>query len=103
MYLSPDATEELDEVSEDVVYVVGGLVDRMIVKDATNNRANLLSSLIDITPKRLPISDFIKKGFKKALNVSTAALMIPEYLEHRDWEKTFNIVVPNKYKKEESK
>jgi hypothetical protein len=53
-------------------------VDRTIAKNETLNRARLLSEKIDITPKRLPISGMIRPGFKKALNVSTAALMIPE-------------------------
>ena len=70
-------------------------MDRLIVKNATLNRANLLQ----ITARRLPIGNFIKNNFKKALNVSTAALMIPEYLSCQDWEMTFNTIVPNKFSK----
>lgn len=99
VYLTPDAEEELLEVDDETIYIVGGLVDRTIVKHATFNRANLLASIISITPKRLPISNLIRPGFKKALNVSTAALMIPEYLHLKDWEKTFNSIVPSKFNK----
>lgn len=77
IYLTPDAEEELKEVCGNETFIVGGLVDRLIVKNATLNR----SRGIGIRAMRLPISHMIKKSFKKALNVSTAALMIPEYFE----------------------
>jgi tRNA (guanine9-N1)-methyltransferase len=51
------------------------------VKNATLNR----SRLIGVRSARLPISHMIKANFKKALNVSTAALMIPAYLQYKDW------------------
>ena len=40
--MTPDANEELEKVDENAVYIVGGLVDRRIVKNATLNRAYLL-------------------------------------------------------------
>jgi tRNA (guanine9-N1)-methyltransferase len=74
-------------------FIVGGLVDRTIVKNATLYRSRGLG----VRACRLPISHLIKPNFKKALNVCTAALMIPEYLTHRDWERTFNEIVPKKF------
>jgi tRNA (guanine9-N1)-methyltransferase len=39
IYLSPDASEELLEIDPDAAYVIGGLVDRTVIKNASLNRA----------------------------------------------------------------
>lgn len=39
VYLSPDADKALEEVREDTAYVIGGLVDRTVVKYASLMRA----------------------------------------------------------------
>lgn len=36
----------------------------------------------------------MKKGYKKCLNVSTAALMISGWLKHNDWSMAFDSIVP---------
>ncbi len=43
IYLSPDADQELEEVNKECVYIVGGLADRTVCKNASLNRANLLN------------------------------------------------------------
>lgn len=42
VYLSPDATKPLQEVNDDTAYVIGGLVDRAVIKYASRMRANEL-------------------------------------------------------------
>lgn len=89
IYMSPDSDTIIDEISEDVVYIIGGLVDmyimyvycRPIIKNATINRANL----VKVKAAKFPIGHMIKPSFKKCLNVSTAALLIPGWLQFRDW------------------
>lgn len=39
VYLSPDASQPLESVHNDTAYVIGGLVDRTVKKDASLNRA----------------------------------------------------------------
>lgn len=67
----------------------------MILKNATLNR----SKLLNVRSARLPIAQFIKPSYKKCLNVSTAALMVPAWLELRSWEQAFERIVPPKLKK----
>ena len=33
IYLSPDAMDDLEDVSEDKIYIIGGLVDRQVIKN----------------------------------------------------------------------
>ena len=64
------------------------------MKYATLNRSKFLG----VRCARFPIGQFIKKSYKKCLNVSTAALMIASYIELKDWEKAFESIVPQKFK-----
>ena len=56
--------------------------------------------MLNIRKAKLPIGGMIKANFKKCLNVSTAALFIPNWLELRDWQATFDKIVPLKFYKE---
>lgn len=42
IYLSPDAELDLDEVEEDAAYILGGLIDKTIIKNASVDRAREL-------------------------------------------------------------
>ena len=39
VYLSPDAAEPLQDIDPETAYVIGGLVDRTVIKNASLNRA----------------------------------------------------------------
>ena len=39
IYLSPDATDQLHQIDPDAAYIIGGLVDRTVIKKASFNRA----------------------------------------------------------------
>lgn len=39
VYLSPDAPEPLLDIDSDITYVIGGLVDRTVIKNASLTRA----------------------------------------------------------------
>ena len=42
IYLSPDAEKELDSIDENAVYIIGGLVDRQVIKFMSSNKASIL-------------------------------------------------------------
>ena len=42
MYLSPDADLPLEKVEKDTAYVLGGLIDRTIIKNASLDRSRKL-------------------------------------------------------------
>ena len=39
VYLSPEAQNELTEIDPEAAYIMGGLVDRTVIKRASYNRA----------------------------------------------------------------
>lgn len=101
IYLSPDGKEELKEVSMgnsvaylDHAYVIGGLVDRTIIKNASFNRAQELG----IESRRLPIDQWMQN--RKCLNLDHVAQMLCKYLETKDWQQAFEYACPKRFKKE---
>lgn len=40
IYLSPDAPEQLTQIDPDAAYIIGGLVDRTVLKNASKYRAD---------------------------------------------------------------
>lgn len=81
IYLSPDADEELTEFEMDKIYVIGGLVDKTILKDQSKNRAKELN----LASKRLPFS-LVKNAsnYRKCLNINTIVEIIDFYLSTKD-------------------
>uniref|UniRef100_A0A672LZ01 tRNA (guanine(9)-N(1))-methyltransferase n=1 Tax=Sinocyclocheilus grahami TaxID=75366 RepID=A0A672LZ01_SINGR len=57
IYLTPDASEALEYVEEDQVYILGGLVDETIQKKISYTRAKELG----ICTVRLPIDEYMVK------------------------------------------
>uniref|UniRef100_A0A3B1JE32 tRNA methyltransferase 10 homolog B n=1 Tax=Astyanax mexicanus TaxID=7994 RepID=A0A3B1JE32_ASTMX len=57
VYLSPDASEALERVDEDKVYILGGLVDESIQKKISYTRAKELG----VYMARLPIDEYMVK------------------------------------------
>lgn len=67
VYLSADAEEELSTLSEDEVYIIGGIVDRNRHKNLCQNKAEQLG----IRTARLPIGTFIENlPTRKVLTVN---------------------------------
>lgn len=42
VYLSPDASKPLEIVDDNTAYIIGGLVDRTVIKNASLSRAQKL-------------------------------------------------------------
>ena len=73
VYLSPDAPKPLQTVEEDTAYVIGGLVDRTIIKDASYIRAQKLK----IQARHLPIRQFMKG--RSCLNLDHVAVILGKF------------------------
>ena len=98
VYLSPDGAEELQEVKDNgVCYIIGGLVDKVVRKFATLDRANSLN----IKSVRLPIATLLKKCKRNALNIDTVATILSAQLKFKDWEKAFNYAMPKRFLKDD--
>lgn len=94
VYLSPDAEDVIESFEADNVYIIGGLVDNMIQKNRSMNRANELN----IISKKLPLDfvDNIKKR-RKCLNINTVFEIIVAYFEEKDMQKAIVKALPPKY------
>lgn len=92
IYLSPDAEEELETISEEKIYIIGGLVDRTVRKYVSIKRANFLN----IRCAKLPITRFMGLVRRKPLNIDTVVLLLAKMAEIKDWEKAFLEVCPKR-------
>lgn len=96
-YLSPDAEEALLEFDENTSFVIGGLIDRTVVKNASLDRAKTL----DLQARRLPITEFCKdKVVKTELGINQVVRLLLGYRESQDWSIAFEQaeVIPKRYK-----
>ncbi|GFR42376.1 hypothetical protein Agub_g3032, partial [Astrephomene gubernaculifera] len=90
VYLTADAAEELEELSEDKVYIVGGLVDHNRYKGLCENAAKAAG----IATARLPINRHIQLASRAVLTVNHVVQILVEYYNRRDWAAVLDHVLP---------
>merc|ERR1712194_11116 len=73
--LSPDAEEDLNEVTDDCTYVIGGLVDRTIKRNQTLEQAEAQGNLC---VRRLPIKSLGPPGMYPVLNIDVVIRILHE-------------------------
>ena len=104
VYLSPDAEEELDDVSEDKIYIIGGIVDRTVIQNLSMNRVNGIkndnSCDIKIVTKKLPLLKYIKDVKNTVLNINTVVEILSLYSDldkdKKDWKTVFEQALPKR-------
>ena len=101
VYLSPDAPSTLDKIDPgkkipylDAAYIIGGLVDRTVIKNASFRRAEDLG----IPSVQLPIRNFMKNRY--CLNLDHVVTMLAKFEEVEDWKLAFDYAAPKRWKKE---
>ncbi|WVQ97063.1 hypothetical protein IAU59_004173 [Kwoniella sp. CBS 9459] len=93
VYLSADAEEELTTLSEDDVYIIGGIVDRNRYKNLCQDKAEKL----EIRTARLPIGSFIANlPTRKVLTVNQVFDILVQYITLEDWKAAFEAVIPQR-------
>ncbi|ORX34194.1 guanine-1-methyltransferase-domain-containing protein [Kockovaella imperatae] len=93
VYLSADASEELITLSEDEVYILGGLVDKNRYKLLCEDKAKSLG----IRTARLPIGRYIADlPTRKVLTVNQTFEILVKYLELNNWAHAFAAVIPQR-------
>lgn len=75
--LSPDAEEELEFVSSNKIYIIGGIVDREVRKGETL----FLSNSLNIAARKLPIRRYLPEVESCILNVNTVADILIDMFE----------------------
>lgn len=94
VYLSPDAEEVVESFEQDKIYIIGGLVDNMIQKNRSMERAQDMN----IVTRKLPL-DFVDniKKHRKCLNINTVVEIIVAYFSEKDMKKAIINSLPQKY------
>ena len=104
VYLTPDAEEDLEDVSEDKIYIVGGIVDRSVIKNLSMNRVTSLKNEnngnIKIVTKNLPLLKYIKDLKNIVLNINTVVEILSLYLDmdkdKKDWKNVLEHTLPKR-------
>ncbi|WKY06464.1 hypothetical protein Q1695_006561 [Nippostrongylus brasiliensis] len=60
VYLSPDAEEEIEDMHEHDVYILGGIVDRVVEKGVPRNASQQTATAENVICKRLPLDKYVK-------------------------------------------
>ena len=94
IYLTADSNHVLDDsrITETTTLIIGGIVDRNRNKNATLNKAETLS----LSSAQLPIGQYLPLKSSKVLTVNHVVQLIVEIMDHHDWEKALNAVIPNR-------
>ncbi|KAL6738484.1 hypothetical protein Aduo_012027 [Ancylostoma duodenale] len=97
VYLSPDAEEELVDVNDEDVYVLGGIVDR-VVERGIPRQASLETALADrVSCKKLPLKEkYVKwKSGTKFLTLTAVSSILRDVNSSRgDWESALRRHIP---------
>lgn len=93
VYLTSDSDTVLDTLEDDMVYIIGGIVDRNRLKRATITRAQKLG----IATAKLPIGEHLDLVATKVLTVNHVFEILLRFRENgNDWKKTLLAVLPER-------
>ncbi|KAG2060221.1 hypothetical protein BDR06DRAFT_948306 [Suillus hirtellus] len=93
VYLTADSEEELVELKEGEVYVIGGICDHNRYKNLCLDKAKTAS----IRHARLPIGRYIASlTTRKVLTVNQVFEILLKWVETRDWEQAFWSIIPQR-------
>ncbi|KAG1755376.1 guanine-1-methyltransferase-domain-containing protein [Suillus lakei] len=93
VYLTADSEEELMELKEGEIYVIGGICDHNRYKNLCLDKAQTSF----IRHARLPIGRYIASlTTRKVLTVNQVFAILLKWVETRDWEQAFWSVIPKR-------
>ncbi len=93
IYLTGDSENEIQNLEENKIYVIGGIVDRNKLKLITYNKAKE----IGISHGRLPISDFINLKTSKILATNHVFSILSYFInKNADWKESFISIIPKR-------
>lgn len=94
--LSPDADEDLEDVEGDLVYVIGGIVDRTVRKGQSRSQAEEHGARC---LRRLPIKKYGAPGMHPVLNIDTVVRLLAERFRGEEWSSIFEACLPSRHQK----
>ena len=105
VYLTPDAEEDLEDVTDDKIYIIGGIVDRTVIKNLSLNRISNLKhdnnyNKINIISRKLPLLKYIKDLKNIVLNINTVVEILSLYNDmdedKKDWKTVLETALPKR-------
>uniref|UniRef100_A0A0N5BRV4 tRNA (guanine(9)-N(1))-methyltransferase n=1 Tax=Strongyloides papillosus TaxID=174720 RepID=A0A0N5BRV4_STREA len=90
VYLTADSENDLNDIEDDKVYVIGGLLDH-------NSHPKLTLKLAEeagIRHAKLPIGNFMRLKTRSVLTINQVYDIILKYTETKSWEDAFFKVIP---------
>ncbi|GMT32282.1 hypothetical protein PFISCL1PPCAC_23579, partial [Pristionchus fissidentatus] len=100
VYLSPDGEEEMEEVEDDKVYVIGGIVDRVAEHGISKKASKDAADGDGIKSVRLPIDRYVKWQSGARFLTLTAVMGILQEVHERGgkgekaWEEAMKRYIP---------
>ncbi|CAG2196566.1 RG9MTD [Mytilus edulis] len=92
VYLSGDSPNVLEDLSDDYVYIIGGLVDHNRYKGMCHQ----LAEEQGMSHARLSIGQYIEMKSRKVLTVNHVFEILLKYSETKDWKESFFSVIPQR-------
>lgn len=92
VYLSGDSPNVLEDLSDDHVYIIGGLVDHNQYKGMCHQ----LAVEQGISHAQLPIGQYMEMKSRKVLTVNHVFEILLKYSETKDWKESFFSVIPQR-------
>ncbi|PAA75955.1 hypothetical protein BOX15_Mlig009907g1, partial [Macrostomum lignano] len=92
VYLCSESETVLDQLSDNCVYVIGGLVDH----NHYPGHCFELAKQLGLRTAKLPISQHIKLNSRQVLTVDQVFHLLLKYSSCRDWAQTLQAVVPKR-------
>ena len=90
VYLSSEATEPLDTLDADAIYVIGGLVDRNRHKNICHARATAAG----IRTARLPLGEHVQLASRQVLAVNHVFELLLRVAQGEGWPEAIMAVLP---------
>ncbi|CAL1527450.1 unnamed protein product [Lymnaea stagnalis] len=90
VYLTSESPNVLTSLSEDKVYIIGGLVDHNKLKGFCHN----LAEEKGLAHAQLPISEYLNMKTRKVLAVNHVFSILLRYTECHDWKAAFLAELP---------
>ena len=97
VYLSPDSDQVLTDLTDDCVYVIGGLVDDSVKKSTSQT----FCDHVNIRTAKLPIEDFMSRSdsggsFKQILTINQVFDILLNFYQTKDWAIALSQNIPPK-------
>lgn len=92
VYLTADSENELTELDDSKIYVIGGLVDHNKYKGLCERQARNAG----IPTARLPINRHMQLATSAVLTVNHVYQILVEYYSRRDWADVLDFVLPQR-------